>query len=358
MKIREFNSFVRNNVGATLALIGFVWLSLVNGNADAQTDEEKVAMLITIINQHMAKTAYHDGVCLYPEVDFRGGDRFCFTESQPLLPPAWTSRASSISVSPAYHIDIYLEPNYGGTSRLLEGNTAALDTFENLVKSIKLTPKDRDQDGVIYSADQCPNTPVGVVVNDNGCALSQLDTDLDGVNDQDDQCANSIAGFAVDTVGCTVDSDGDGVNDARDQCPNTSGVSNSEGCTLNQLDTDNDGVSDDLDQCPGSTQSSNAQGCDATQVDTDNDGVNDAFDQCSNTSGISDTQGCAPSQLDTDNDGVNDAADQCPGTTSSLVGQDGCAVPERDADNDGIPDYFDNSPTQCVDVEAFNSTLP
>jgi len=354
MKIREFNSFVRNNVSAIFALIGFVLLALVNGNADAQTDEEKVAVLITIINQHMAKTAYHDGVCLYPEVDFRGGDKFCFTESLPSLPTAWSSRVSSISVSPAYHIGIYLESNYGGASRLLEGNTAALDTFENLVKSIKLTPKDRDQDGVIYSADQCPDTVLGETVNANGCATNQLDTDLDGVNDRDDQCPASAAGYEVDVVGCTIDTDADGVDDSLDQCPNTSGAANGIGCAPSQLDSDGDGVNDAIDLCPNTNGPANSNGCSPSQIDSDNDGVNDATDQCPNTSGTANGVGCATSQLDTDNDGVNDDVDQCPGTTSNLIGQDGCAVPETDSDSDGIPDVFDNTPTQCVDVDAFN----
>lgn len=81
-------------------------------------------------------------------------------------------------------------------------------------------PIDSDKDGVRDSRDQCPNTPAGVRVNINGCAM---DSDNDGVPDYMDQCPNTPPGTQVNAKGCqlVVDSDGDGVPDDKDQCPNT-----------------------------------------------------------------------------------------------------------------------------------------
>lgn len=86
-------------------------------------------------------------------------------------------------------------------------------------------PADTDGDGVADAADQCASTPLGVSVDLNGCADSQLDDDTDSV-------ANDI-----------------------DQCPSTptDETANASGCSPSQLDTDNDGVSDDLDQCPNTS---------------------------------------------------------------------------------------------------------
>ena len=47
------------------------------------------------------------------------------------------------------------------------------------------------------------------------------DADGDGVPDSADQCPNTPVGVKVDATGCPLDSDGDGVPDYRDQCPGT-----------------------------------------------------------------------------------------------------------------------------------------
>ena len=60
-------------------------------------------------------------------------------------------------------------------------------------------PLDSDGDGVYDDRDQCPNTPAGVAVDANGCAL---DSDGDGVADYRDQCPNTPAGRQVDDQGC------------------------------------------------------------------------------------------------------------------------------------------------------------
>ncbi len=77
---------------------------------------------------------------------------------------------------------------------------------------------DDDKDGVINDNDVCPQTPMGVKVDDRGC---EIDSDGDGVVDSKDKCPNTEAGIKVDMNGCEMDSDGDGVLDSKDMCPNT-----------------------------------------------------------------------------------------------------------------------------------------
>ncbi len=97
---------------------------------------------------------------------------------------------------------------------------------------------DRDNDGVIDAADDCPDTP-GTV---NGCP----DADGDGVIDAKDDCVNE-PGLASNN-GCpdetekeivekevikevpVGDKDGDGVVDGSDKCPDTAGPVANEGC--------------------------------------------------------------------------------------------------------------------------------
>ena len=115
----------------------------------------------------------------------------------------------------------------------------------SFVKRALLDP-DSDGDGVADDADECPDTPKGVEVDDRGCPL---DGDGDGVPDFRDDCSGTPAGVTVDADGCPVDSDGDGVSDNRDECPGTpAGVEvDANGCPV---DTDGDGVTDDVDECP------------------------------------------------------------------------------------------------------------
>jgi len=105
---------------------------------------------------------------------------------------------------------------------------------------------DSDQDGVFDDVDKCPNTPLGVVVDKDGCPV---DSDKDGVPDYLDKCPNTPEGVVVDKDGCPLDSDKDGVPDYLDKCPNTPEgvVVDKDGCPL---DSDKDGVPDYLDKCP------------------------------------------------------------------------------------------------------------
>jgi OOP family OmpA-OmpF porin len=111
---------------------------------------------------------------------------------------------------------------------------------------------DSDGDGVPDSRDKCPNTPIGMAVDANGCPL---DSDGDNIADSLDKCPNTPKGIAVDATGCPLDIDGDGVPDSLDKCPNTP-----KGCKVDKngcpIDSDGDGVPDCLDKCPGTPKGS------------------------------------------------------------------------------------------------------
>ena len=180
---------------------------------------------------------------------------------------------------------------------------------------------DSDNDGVLDNVDKCPDTPVGVIVDNDGCPL---DSDKDGVHDYLDKCPGTPEGCTVDKDGCPIDSDKDGVIDCLDKCPGTpEGVAvDRDGCTQLQ-DSDKDGVTDDLDKCPNTPE-----GCtvdkDGCPIDSDKDGIVDCLDKCPDT-----PEGCAVDKdgcpLDSDKDGVIDCRDKCQNTPAGAsVSKDGC----------------------------------
>jgi len=77
---------------------------------------------------------------------------------------------------------------------------------------------DNDKDGIFDYKDDCLNTPLGVRVNQKGCAI---DCDLDGVPDYKDKCLNTPLEVNVTENGCPYDSDKDSVYDHADVCPDT-----------------------------------------------------------------------------------------------------------------------------------------
>ncbi|WP_319592350.1 OmpA family protein [uncultured Draconibacterium sp.] len=142
-------------------------------------------------------------------------------------------------------------------------------------------PKDSDLDGVWDRNDECPNTPAGVIVDENGCPV---DTDGDGIADYKDECPDEIG--LAEFNGCP-DTDGDGIPDKNDDCPKVAGLAKFSGCP----DTDKDGVPDNKDKCPGTPEgwTVDANGC---AVDSDGDGVADAEDNCPNVAGPAINNGC------------------------------------------------------------------
>jgi len=139
------------------------------------------------------------------------------------------------------------------------------ETFELIVNADPNTADD-DNDGVVNSEDNCPNTPNGESVDANGCSQSQLDDDNDGVSNADDICPNTSTDEVADSQGCgpsQQDIDNDGVPNSEDQCNDTpEGESvDTNGCAESQLDADGDGVPNGLDRCPDTPL--------GTQVDND-----------------------------------------------------------------------------------------
>lgn len=119
--------------------------------------------------------------------------------------------------------------------------------------------EDDDLDGVTGDGkpggkDNCTNTPLGQIVDELGCALSQIDTDNDNVYNDVDRCPNTLVQYKndVDLEGCAdKDTDGDLISDLYDQCPlyhNLSYSVDAFGCDI--MDFDLDGILDKYDPCP------------------------------------------------------------------------------------------------------------
>ncbi len=135
----------------------------------------------------------------------------------------------------------------------------------------------------------------------------QKDEDKDGVSDKNDKCPNTQMGVKVDDKGCPLDRDGDGIADYLDACPDVKGTAMMKGCP----DRDNDLVTDSLDKCPDVAGLVALKGC----PDRDADGIADADDKCPDVFGTKELNGCPAVELtDRDKDGIPDKDDRCPDT--------------------------------------------
>jgi outer membrane protein OmpA-like peptidoglycan-associated protein len=137
---------------------------------------------------------------------------------------------------------------------------------------------DRDKDGIKDKFDQCPDTPIGALVDQYGCPT---DSDNDGVYDGIDACAETPKGCVVDITGCPLDGDKDGVCDGLDKCPDTpeSVAVDVRGCPL---DSDGDSVPDYFDKQPGTPKGAVVNSYGVAQ-DSDGDSVPDGIDKCPDT---------------------------------------------------------------------------
>ncbi len=193
---------------------------------------------------------------------------------------------SKFPISP--NTSLYLEAGYingiEGTRNVNDQPTTVTDNMLKLSGIIEFAfgaPKDSDGDGVPDRKDECPDTPPGVEVDEDGCPL---DRDGDGVPDYKDDCPDEAGDPQFN--GCP-DRDGDGIPDKDDDCPDTPGLAKFNGCP----DTDEDGVPDHLDKCPDTPK-----GCpvdeDGCPLDSDGDGVIDCEDRCPTEPGPASNDGC------------------------------------------------------------------
>ncbi|WP_171017271.1 gliding motility-associated C-terminal domain-containing protein [Maribacter sp. ACAM166] len=188
----------------------------------------------------------------------------------------------------------------GGSSIYCEGAEARqniIDTYEWMI--VDAGECDNDNDGVINSEDECPNTPTGEPVDENGCSETQRDADGDGISDDEDVFPNNADEFE--------DTDDDGTGDNED------------------LDDDNDGYSDEIEI----TEGTNAKNANDFPLDSDQDGIPNSID------------------TDDDNDGVLDTSDSFPTTVEPFLIPAEAFTPNGDGINDtwivpGINNYPNN----------------
>ncbi len=135
----------------------------------------------------------------------------------------------------------YGTPNFQAVASLrYSADFAKLDTREPVKPPVHVAPPpdpDPDHDGILGSADQCPNDPEDKdgFQDEDGCP--DLDNDLDGIPDAIDKCPNEPEDMDKfeDEDGCPeLDNDGDGIADNRDACPNDpetkNGYQDDDGC--------------------------------------------------------------------------------------------------------------------------------
>jgi len=115
---------------------------------------------------------------------------------------------------------------------------------------------DDDGDGVINDCDQCPETPMGLIIGDDGCPVPYgpccFDDELCIDNTESADCALVGGSYLGNGLTCEGDPDGDWAYGCDDGCPLDPnkiepGIC---GCGVPDDDADGDGVPDCVDSCP------------------------------------------------------------------------------------------------------------
>ena len=88
-------------------------------------------------------------------------------------------------------------------TKTFEENSISIIMDADKVVTAVFELKDSDNDGVTDDLDACPDTVLGEIVDENGCALSQKDTDEDGVTDDLDVCPDTPSYEIADENGCS-----------------------------------------------------------------------------------------------------------------------------------------------------------
>ncbi|XPF95207.1 carbohydrate-binding protein [Colwellia sp. RE-S-Sl-9] len=261
---------------------------------------------------------------------------------------------------------------------------------------------DSDNDGVNDELDQCPNTPQGDVVDNDGCTLTGATSFVLQAEDYD-SAIGDVQTFNLSGGGQAINyfNSGDalnfnvniaesasykvtyrvatgvnnnvvaglqanGFNGALEVKDNTSVIMQSSDAALSwDIFYDQQGSSTfnlykgaNIIRVYGAGSADfqfNIDLLTLTRVgdvdpDTDDDNVNDEFDICPNTSDAErnnvNSVGCAPSQLDSDSDSITDDLDQCPNTPiTDFVDSVGCTSSGGDDDDfDGVDNHVD----QCL----------
>jgi len=160
---------------------------------------------------------------------------------------------AGVTLHPIEGLDVVV----GGGTALGGGVSAPAGRVFLGVGGAPVPRRARDGDGIVDSADACPDVAEDPDGFEDADGCPEPDNDGDGIPDTSDDCPDqpeNIDGYN-DADGCpeeAPDSDGDGLVDPRDSCPQQAededGWADEDGCP----DPDNDGdyIADEDDACP------------------------------------------------------------------------------------------------------------
>ena len=81
--------------------------------------------------------------------------------------------------------------SWGGNGNGSNSNPLVVTINSNITLIAEFKLIDDDNDGLTDALDNCPDTPEGESVDENGCGDSQKDSDGDGIMDDKDLCPDT-----------------------------------------------------------------------------------------------------------------------------------------------------------------------